>query len=77
MKRFFLVPDIDLEPAVYVKITDNWVELTLRYIVNPKKRRSASTFLYTEIFNRMKSLKDAQIASSTMDITVHPPEKAA
>lgn len=46
MKRFFLVPDFDLKPGVYVKVTDNWVELTLRYIVDPKKRRAASTFLF-------------------------------
>jgi predicted transglutaminase-like protease len=77
MKDFFLVPNLDLKPAVYLKVTDNWIELTLRYIVDPKKRRTASTFLYNEIFGRIKDLKDVEIASSTMDVTVHSPDKAA
>jgi small-conductance mechanosensitive channel len=77
MQRFFLVPDIDLKPAVFLKVTDNWVELTLRYIVDPKKRRAASTYLYGKVFENLQQYDDIQIASSTMDITVHRPEKAA
>jgi hypothetical protein len=71
MKKFFLVPAFDLKPAVYMKVTDNWIELTLRYIVDPKKRRSASTFLYGNVFDAITDRDDVQIASSTMDLTLH------
>ena len=72
MKHYFLVPDFELEPTVYLKVTSNWVELTLRYVVEPKKRRAASNFMYAEVFKRVQQRKDINIASETMDLTVHP-----
>lgn len=76
MKRKFLVPQVEFEPSVYVKITDNWIELTLRYVVRPRKRRAASSFLYQEIFKRIFGRKDIQIASETMDLTLRRSEAA-
>ncbi len=76
MRHFFFIPALDLKPAVFMKVTDNWVELTLRYIVDPKKRRAASNFLFGEVFTRLRSLNDVQIASSTMDVTVNHPKAA-
>lgn len=49
------------------------MELTLRYLVEPKKRRAASNFIYTEVFKRVQQRKDISIASETMDLAVHPP----
>ena len=71
MQKVFLVPQFELEPAVYVKVTDNWIELTLRYLVDPKRRRNASTFMFTEVFRQMLEHDDIKIASSTMDLSVH------
>lgn len=76
MRRQFLVPQLGLKPAVYVKVTSNWLELTLRYIVDPKKRRPASSFIYTEVFKRVSKANDIHIASETMDLTVHEPKAA-
>jgi hypothetical protein len=45
----------------------------MRYVVDPKKRRNASSFIYTQVFNRMQSRKDITIGSETMDLSVHPP----
>jgi hypothetical protein len=45
-------------------------------VVDPKKRRPASSFIYTEVFNRVSKANDIQIASETMDLTVHQ-QKAA
>lgn len=76
MHRQFLVPQLELKPVVYVKVTSNWLELTMRYVVDPKKRRSASSFIYTEVFKRVSRADDIQIASETMDLTVHRPKAA-
>jgi small-conductance mechanosensitive channel len=73
MQRYFVVPDFELEPNVYVKVTSNWIELTMRYVVDPKQRRTASTFIYREMFTRLAARKDIWIASSTQDLTVHTP----
>lgn len=77
MQHSFVVPSVELKPAVFVKVTSNWLELTLRYIVDPKKRRAASSFIYGEVFKRLQQRKDIAIASETMDLAIHPPEKAA
>ncbi len=74
MRRYFVVPSIELNPVVYVKVTSNWLELTMRYIVDPKKRRPASSFIYTEVFQRVQKRHDITIASETMDLTVQQKE---
>jgi small-conductance mechanosensitive channel len=76
MKKYFLLPDLDLRPHVYVKVTSNWVQLNMRYLVEPKKRRGASSFIYTEVFKRVQSSQDISIASETMDLTLHRGEAA-
>ena len=73
MQRYFVVPEFELEPAVYFKVTSNWVELHLRYLVEPKKRRSASSFIFSEVFKRVQQREDISIASETMDLSVHSP----
>jgi small-conductance mechanosensitive channel len=71
MKKRFLVPHVEFQPTVFVKVTSNWLDLTMRYVVEAKQRRSASSFLYQEIFKRVQKNKQIQIASETMDLTVH------
>lgn len=69
MQQYFLVPDFELKPQVYVKVTTNWVGLTMRYVVDPRKRRSAATFLYHTIFEQIRQRDDIQIGTDTMEIT--------
>lgn len=76
MRKYFLVPSMDVKPSVFLKVTDNWLELSLRYVTDPKKRRVATNFLYTELFKRVRENNDIQIASSTMDLTIQE-KKAA
>jgi hypothetical protein len=71
MQHYFLVPTFELKPQVYVEITSNWVQLTLRYLVNPKQRRSARSFIYAQVFQRVQGRKDIMIASETMDLAIH------
>jgi small-conductance mechanosensitive channel len=76
MKHKFLVPKLEFEPTVYVKVTSNWVHLTMRYVVEAKRRRAASSYIYKEVFSRVQQAKDIQIASETMDLTVQPAKAA-
>jgi len=70
LRRHSLVPEFDLKPAVFLKITDNWLELSMRYVVDPKQRRNASNFIFRETFKKLRARQDVQIASETMDLTV-------
>jgi small-conductance mechanosensitive channel len=72
MKRHFLVPQVEFQPNVYVKVTSNWLQLNMRYVVQAKKRRAASSFIYKEVFARVQRNQNIKIASETMDLTVHP-----
>lgn len=76
MERLFKVPRFEVEPVVYMKVTDNWVELTLRYLVAPHKRRAASSYIFGSIFQQIERRTDIQIASSTMSLTVQNADSA-
>lgn len=71
MRKYFVVGEMELKPQVYLKVTDNWVELTLRYLVNPKQRRTASNFIYERAFKRLQGRDDITIASTTSDVAIH------
>jgi hypothetical protein len=71
-----LFPRFEVEPVVYLKVTDNWVELTLRHLVDPKKRRAASSFIFSEVFRNIRERDDVEITSSTMTLTVQNAESA-
>jgi small-conductance mechanosensitive channel len=70
IQRYFLLPSIEVKPAVFVRVTDNWLELSMRYVTDPKKRRIATNFIFTEVFKRIGQHDDIQIASSSMEVTV-------
>jgi small-conductance mechanosensitive channel len=70
MERVFRVPRFEVEPVVYMKVTDNWIELTLRYLVDPHKRRAASSYIFETIFKQIKQRDNIEIASSTMNLTI-------
>ena len=76
MQREFLVPTLELKPAVYLKVTSNWLQLTMRYVVDPRKRRVSSNFIFQMVFQELSQRNDIHIASETMDLTVHRPKAA-
>lgn len=71
MRRYFLVPSFELKPQVYMQVTSNWVQLTMRYVVEPKQRRPANHFIWQKTFQRLQDRKDITIASQTSDIALH------
>jgi small-conductance mechanosensitive channel len=75
LRASYLLPDLNLQPTVFTKVTSNYVELTMRYLVDPRARRAASSWLYARILDRVRENPAIAIGSDTMDLTVHPPEK--
>ena len=71
MRRSVVVPNVELKPQVFLRVTDNWVELNMRYVVDPKKRRAASSFIYSNAFAKLQGRDDITIASSTADVAIH------
>ncbi len=69
------VYDLDppsVEPRVYYKMTDNWVELALRFIVPDRGIREIKDAMYRDILARFKEA-GISVASGTYDIVGFPP----
>lgn len=66
-----LIEDQSINPMVGIRITDNWIEFTLRYVVDYKQRRSTRTNLYVKILEEVEKT-DGRIrfSSSTSEIEV-------
>ncbi len=74
MTRRYLIEAANVEPSVTMKLTDNWVEFTLRYIVDHKKRRSTKDKISVLILQGVDaSGGGVKLGSATFEITAIPP----
>ncbi|MCE7792965.1 mechanosensitive ion channel family protein [Salipaludibacillus sp. CUR1] len=74
MVRKFLIEDATTDPMITLSVNDNWVEFTLRYIVEYKKRRGTQDILFTNILNEIEKNSDkVQLASATFELVNAPP----
>lgn len=72
--RKYLIEAASVEPMVIMKLTDNWVLFTLRYVVDYKERRNTSDRIFTRILEEIdKTDGRVSIASATIQITEGPP----
>ncbi len=70
LKRFSVDP-LDLEPKVFMRITDNWLELTVRFIVSTHLIRGIKDAMSREIITALDAASIG-IASATYDIVGFP-----
>ncbi|MGE0134784.1 MAG: mechanosensitive ion channel family protein [Dehalococcoidia bacterium] len=71
MRRRYFLPATELRPRVYYRMTDNWLELTVRFIVDVRGVRDFKDRLTREILD---GLEDAGIpvASATFEVVGWP-----
>jgi len=67
-KYFF--PSWALEPAVFVRLTDNWMQLEARYVTEVRERRRIKSLLTDRIVSLLEGMKGVQLASETMTVTL-------
>ena len=72
LQRTFGVEPIELQPRVYWRITDNWMELTVRFIVGTHQIRGAKDAMTRHIIGELDKA-GIGIASATYDIVGMPP----
>lgn len=72
MGEKYLIHPSDVEEKIYTKITDNWIDLRLRYVVDPRKRRIIRNSLNEKILEAFNNEKDIKIASATFEIVGFP-----
>ena len=71
LKERFGVQPIDLVPKVFYRITDNWLELTVRFIVHTHLIRSAKDAMSRQMVEAFDEA-GIGIASATYDIVGFP-----
>lgn len=72
MQRRYAVKAAEIKPKVYYRLTDNWLELTVRFVVKDHGIRGLKDGMSREI---LRSLDDAGIgiASATFEVVGLPP----
>ncbi|MEO8767365.1 MAG: hypothetical protein ABI363_03365 [Nitrosospira sp.] len=72
MQPRYFMKSADMKPKVYYRLTDNWVELTVRFIAQDHGIRELKDQMSRDI---LKALDEAGIgiASTTYDIVGFPP----
>ena len=72
LKRRYFLDRIATEPRVYWRLTDNWLELTVRFVVRDRGMRDVKDAMTREILRELK-VAGIGIASGTYDIVGLPP----
>jgi small-conductance mechanosensitive channel len=67
-ERYYLM-ERKMKPTVFVKATDNWVNITLRYVVLAKERRLFHNEITQRILFEIEAHDDISIASTTVTLT--------
>jgi len=69
----YRIEDEQVEPMVTLVANDNWMEFTVRYIVDYKRRRTTKDELFTRILNAIDETHGrVAIASTTIHIVETP-----
>ncbi len=72
--RSFLIYYNVLTPTVYTNVKDSGVMLTIRYLTDPRKRRSTQEAIWEDILEQFASQKDIDLAYPTTRIYYNPKE---
>ena len=72
MKRY-PIHEQSVQPRLYVVMTDNWIELTLRYVVEARERRKVTGQLHHELLQHFEQEPAITVASATFEIVGFPP----
>lgn len=69
MVRQYRVEEANVEPMITLRATDSWIEFTVRYVVDYRKRRWMKDHLFTRILEEVdKSENRIRLASATFEM---------
>jgi len=73
MKEHYPLEETVVEPTLYLVMTDNWIELTLRYVVEARRRRLVKAELHRELLEHFETEAQITVASATFEVVGFPP----
>ena len=70
-EKYYLIKK-DVEPNIFLTLTDNWITFNIRYITDARGRRSLHNKLSQLILEEIQRSEKIKIASATLNITSFP-----
>lgn len=74
-RRYFMAAP-DVEPQTFVRLTDNWIEVAVRFVTSEHGVRTVKDRMSREILNGLTEA-GLQVASNTLEIVGLPPLRLA
>ena len=71
----FPLKQTKVEPTIYFVMTDNWIEITLRFVMDAQEGRKVKAQLNRELLQQFEAEENITIASATFDIVGFPGRK--
>ena len=75
--RQYLINYRKLTPIVYTKVVDSGVQLTMRYLIEPRKRRGTEHAIWEEVLTEFAACKEVDLAYHTVRSFKHTEEGKA
>jgi small-conductance mechanosensitive channel len=72
MRRRYFVQPADLEPRVFLRLTDNWLELAVRFIVPEHGIREIKDAISRDVLDALEGA-GIGVASATFEVVAVPP----
>jgi len=72
LEEKYYLPRRVVEPAVFITLTDNWINFNVRYITVVRDRRMMRNRLSRLILEMIENSDDIKLASTTIDIVGFP-----
>jgi hypothetical protein len=67
----------DQEPTIFLKLTDNWIEMKGRYMTASRERNSMRSKITQQVLERIEKSGNIDVASQTLDIIGFPEPRTA
>ena len=66
----YYLPQKSTEPTVFATLTDNWINMNIRYITEVRQRRIMKDRLNRTLLTELEKVDNIKIASESMDIHI-------
>lgn len=75
MEEKYFITTYDVQTSIYTSIGENWIELRLRYVVDPRKRRAINNLLTSKILEYFEKEEDIVVGTVTSIDAMKPSGK--
>lgn len=72
IRRKYFLSSRQTEPRTYLELTDNWINVHVRYVTDVRDRRRTTAEVHRRILEAVSEADDVTIASETVDIVGFP-----